>query len=104
MIIRTPEFPPTIAPIAAGDNPTVISVMIPTYNCIGFIKEALESVLVQDPGAEIMQIQVVDDCSTDGDVEALISEIGRGRVLFFRQNYNTGSLRNFETCINLSRG
>jgi hypothetical protein len=37
-------------------------------------------------------------------VEALVNEIGKGRVLFYRQECNKGSLRNFETCINLSRG
>jgi glycosyltransferase involved in cell wall biosynthesis len=78
--------------------------MIPTYNCIDYIQEALESVLIQDPGQEIMQIHVVDEYSTDGDVEALVNQIGKGRVQFIRQGCNKGSLRNFETCINLARG
>lgn len=51
-----------------------------------------------------MQIEVVDDFSTDGDVEALVNEIGRNRVSFFKQQKNVGSLRNFETCINRARG
>jgi glycosyltransferase involved in cell wall biosynthesis len=101
---RIPSEPPKIEPIHSGAREPLWSVMIPTYNCIDFIKEAIESVLAQDPGPDIMQIQVVDDHSTDGDVEALVREIGKGRVLFFRQKYNIGSLRNFETCINLSRG
>jgi len=101
---RIPSEPPKIAPVHSGTTQPLWSVMIPTYNCIDFIKEAVESVLAQDPGPEIMQIHVVDDHSTDGDVEALVREIGKGRVLFFRQKRNMGSLRNFETCINLSRG
>jgi hypothetical protein len=51
-----------------------------------------------------MQIEVVDDCSTDADVGGLVNEIGRGRVTFYKQPKNVGSLRNFETCINRSRG
>jgi glycosyltransferase involved in cell wall biosynthesis len=51
-----------------------------------------------------MQITVVDDCSTDDNVEAVVSEIGKGRIGYFRQAQNVGSLRNFETCINLSTG
>ncbi len=69
-----------------------------------FLKETLESVLVQDPGPDQMQIEVVDDCSTDGDVESLVNEVGRGRVLYYRQATNRGSLRNFETCLNKARG
>lgn len=51
-----------------------------------------------------MQIEVVDDHSTDTDVEALVAEIGKGRIGFFRQESNVGSLRNFETCLNRSVG
>ncbi len=51
-----------------------------------------------------MQIEVIDDASTDADVEAIVAEIGAGCVKYFRQPENVGSLRNFETCINRSRG
>src|SRR5690606_25424463 len=51
-----------------------------------------------------MQIEVVDDGSTDGDVEKLVNDIGKGRIGYFRQKENVGSLRNFETCINRSKG
>ena len=101
---RIPSEPPKINPVPPGTLRPLWSVMIPTYNCIDFIKEAIESVLTQDPGPETMQIMVVDDHSTDGNVEALVEEIGKGRVHFFRQKSNVGSLRNFETCLNLSKG
>jgi len=74
--------------------------MIPAYNCTGFLTEALEAVLAQALPPEQMQIEVVDDCSTDADVEALVQAIGKGRIGYFRQPENKGSLRNFETCIN----
>jgi glycosyltransferase involved in cell wall biosynthesis len=51
-----------------------------------------------------MQIEVIDDCSTDEDVAALVEEIGKGRVNHFRQEQNVGSLRNFETCLKRSKG
>ena len=78
--------------------------MIPVYNCAGYLKEALESVLQQDPGEDVMQIQVVDDCSTDADVQQLVLDMGKGRVEYFCQPQNVGSVRNFETCLNCSRG
>lgn len=77
--------------------------MIPVYNCSQFLAETLKSVLNQGT-AQDMQIEVVDDASTDADVEALVNQIGGGRIAYFRQPENIGSLRNFETCINRSRG
>ncbi|ULQ52430.1 glycosyltransferase family 2 protein [Flavihumibacter fluvii] len=103
MIERTPQTPPVIKPVESVERP-LWSVMIPSYNCLEFLRDAIESVLVQDLGPEKMQIEVIDDASTEGDVEALVKEVGKGRVSFFRQETNVGSLRNFETCLNRSRG
>lgn len=101
---RIPALPPVIAPVAASEERPLWSVVIPTYNCIAYLRQTLESVLAQDQGPEKMQIEVIDDCSTDGDVEALVMEVGKGRVGFFRQEKNRGSLRNFETCLNRASG
>lgn len=100
---RIPQHPPVIAPVTQPHRP-LWSVMIPAYNCIQYLRIALESVLAQDPGPALMQIEVVDDHSTDGDVAALVKEVGNGRVGFYRQEQNRGSLRNFETCLNRSIG
>lgn len=59
---------------------------------------------MQDLGPQKMQIEVVDDCSTDGDVKKLVDEVGAGRIQFFQQSKNKGSLRNFETCLNRAKG
>ncbi|WP_225975138.1 glycosyltransferase family 2 protein [Anseongella ginsenosidimutans] len=101
---RTPQTPPIIKAVTDCESRPRWSVMIPAYNCIGYLQTALESVLIQDPGPEIMQIEVVDDHSTDGDVRALVARVGKGRVGYYRQPYNRGSLRNFETCLNRSKG
>ena len=101
---RIPQTPPVILPVADTPDRPLWSVMIPAYNCIVYLQETIESVLIQDPGADKMQIVVVDDCSTDGDVEALVKKVGRGRVQLFKQDQNSGSLRNFETCLNRSKG
>jgi glycosyltransferase involved in cell wall biosynthesis len=78
--------------------------MIPVYNCSKYIAEAIKSVLVQSMPENEMQIEVIDDASTDADVEAIVTATGSGRVRYFRQKKNVGSLRNFETCINRSYG
>lgn len=101
---RIPQAPPIILPVAKHITRPLWSVMIPVYNCLGYLRETLECVLAQDAGPENMQIVVVDDYSTDGDVGALVQEIGGGRVDYLQQPENQGSLRNFETCLNQATG
>ncbi|WP_372756555.1 glycosyltransferase family 2 protein [Mariniflexile sp.] len=101
---RIPQSPPKISPITDGLHRPLWSVMIPTYNCSNYLIETIQSVLQQDLGEKVMQIEVVDDYSTDTNVEELVNTIGKGRVSYYRQKENVGSLRNFETCINRARG
>lgn len=96
--------PPIIAPVGGYEPKPLWSVMIPVYNCYNTLAETLASVLVQDPGKGGMQIEVVDDCSTDGNVRELVERLGKGRVEYFGKEHNEGSLANFETCINRARG
>lgn len=93
-----------IQPVQSGQPRPLWSVMIPTYNCANYLRETLNSVLVQDPGSELMQIEVVDDCSTLDDPEAVVQELGKGRVQFYQQPENVGYIKNFETCLQRSRG
>lgn len=97
-------FRATIPPVAAGIARPLWSVMIPTYNCARYLRETLAHVLAQDPGPERMQIEVIDDCSTADDPAAVVAEVGKGRVQFFRQPQNVGHIRNFETCLRRAHG
>jgi glycosyltransferase involved in cell wall biosynthesis len=101
---RVPHAPPQILPLDDDVTRPLWSVMIPVYNCATYLVETIESVLNQNFPKEQMQIEVVDDASTDADVESLIRKLGKGRVKYYRQPKNVGSLRNFETCINRSKG
>jgi glycosyltransferase involved in cell wall biosynthesis len=93
-----------IQPVPEGQYRPLWSVMIPTYNCADYLRETLSSVLAQDLGAEVMQIAVVDDCSTQDDPEAVVEELGKGRIQFYQQPQNVGYIRNFETCLQRSHG
>ncbi|MCF4968177.1 glycosyltransferase family 2 protein [Nostoc sp. CMAA1605] len=95
---------PIISPVPQGVKRPLWSVMIPTYNCAEYLRETLASVLAQDPGPDIMQIMVVDDHSLEDDPEAVVAEIGKGRVEFYRQPQNVGITKNFQTCLELARG
>ncbi|MBW4632569.1 MAG: glycosyltransferase [Iphinoe sp. HA4291-MV1] len=97
-------YHPVIPPVSEGVPRPLWSVMIPTYNCAGYLRETLASVLAQDPGPDVMQIAVVDNCSTEDDPAAIVEELGMGRVEFYQQPMNVGSLKNFQTCFELSRG
>jgi glycosyltransferase involved in cell wall biosynthesis len=101
---RIPLIPPEIKPVPNNITRPLWSVMIPAYNCGQYLIENIRSVLDQDPGEVRMQIEVIDDGSTDADVSALIQQIGKGRIGYYRQAQNVGSLRNFETCLNRARG
>ena len=51
-----------------------ISIIIPTYNSVGTIREALESVAVQT--FTDYEVIVVDDASSDGTVEVVRCVMG----------------------------
>ena len=95
---------PTVEPVAQGIGRPLWSVMIPAFNCAKYLRQCLESVLAQDPGIDRMQIEVVDDCSTDDDPEAVVRELGKGRVKFHRKSQNEGVTANFNTCVQRSSG
>jgi glycosyltransferase involved in cell wall biosynthesis len=95
---------PSIVPVRKEVHKPLWSVMIPTYNCTKYLERTLHSVLDQASRSELMQIEVVDDCSTKNDPEAVVTKLGRGRVSFYRQPQNVGAIRNFNTCIERSVG
>jgi glycosyltransferase involved in cell wall biosynthesis len=94
---------PEISPVHDETDRPSVSVMIPTYNCAKYLQHALRSVLAQAP-PQGMHIEVVDDCSQLDDPEAVVREVGGGRVSFFRQSVNCGPQATFTTCIRRARG
>jgi hypothetical protein len=98
------DHSPDIAAVPSTSDRPFWSVMIPTYEGADRIAGTLECVLVQAPGPERMQIEVVDDASRRGDTEAVVREVGGGRVGYFRQPTNVGHSANFNTCIRRARG
>ena len=91
----------TIPGIEKTTSRPLWSVMIPTYNCANYLRETLASVLEQDPGPDVMQIEVIDDHSTKDDPKAVVEELGQGRVRFYQQSQNVGYLR---SCTSVSKG
>src|ERR1700751_1291578 len=83
----------------------LLSVMIPAYNpAPRQLEQALESVLSQDFGVEAMQIEIVDDCSPNVDVQQLARAVAGDRVGFSRTAKNMGLAGCWNTCIERARG
>lgn len=94
---------PRIEPVTEGLHRRRWSVMIPTYNRTKYLSQTLTSVLEQDLEPDVMQIEVIDNCSTEADIEAEISNLSsHNRVSFYRQPRNVGLVANFTTCIQRS--
>jgi len=73
--------------------------MIPVFNCGTYLQEALASVLAQAPDRKQMEIVVVDDASTDTDVEGLVRRTAGARIDYIRHPQNVGSVNNFNSCL-----
>lgn len=59
----------------------VISVIIPCFNRIGFVADAIHSVFNQSIGSESLELIIVDDGSTDGSWEFLESKQRSGEIV-----------------------
>ncbi len=69
-----------------------VSVIIPTYNRLPMLKEAVDSILTQD--FEDFELIVVDDGSTDGTGEEIKQYGGRVKLLQFPENRGVSAARN----------
>lgn len=78
-----------------------ISVCMATYNGARYIKEQLESILVQLGDDD--EVVISDDGSTDETIE-IIKSIDDGRVKLFFNNGERGYTNNFENALNKSLG
>ncbi len=90
--------------MALDDAPapgTRVSVCMATYRGEAFVREQVESILVQLGRHD--EIVVVDDASQDGTAEAVLA-IGDPRIRLVRLTSNSGYVRAFERALNESRG
>ena len=82
-----------------------ISVVIPTFRPdLDLLRTTLLSVLRQDPGPDVLEIDVVDDASPDHRPDELVRELGAGRIRLSRQPKNLGLARNWNSCLQRARG
>lgn len=80
---------------------TLISVVIPAYNCAAYIRHALDSALAQDVDLEIL---IIDDGSTD-NLDAVLEEYrDYPQIRYFRNSRNLGVAKTRNRGVSLARG
>lgn len=83
----------------------VVSVCIISYNQKNFIREAIESALIQEIPFPF-EIVISDDCSTDGTKEICLEYSRRfpEKIRFIERLENLGALKNFYDTLQKCRG
>lgn len=78
-----------------------VSVCMATYNGLPFVLNQVRSILQElDFDDELV---IVDDCSSDGTVEALLS-LGDGRIVLLQNEINLGVVRSFSKSLETAKG
>lgn len=96
---HSPLSGPAISPFgptqAVAPTPPLVSVIIPTYNRVQLLREAVASVLAQEGRGQLFDLEVivVDDASSDG-TPAIAQEFPGLRYLRFDINKGPSAARN----------
>lgn len=85
-----------------SENNYRISVCIATYNGQNFIKEQIDSILIQIDSS-LDEVIVIDDCSTDNTVE-IIQNYNSPSIKLIKNDHNLGAIKSFEKAIKFSKG
>ena len=62
-------------------NNGLVSIIMPSYNTGGYIKNSIESVLAQT--YENWELIIVDDCSTD-DTDSIVGQFSDKRIRYLK--------------------
>ena len=80
----------------------LLSITIPTYNRVHFLKQTLDILLPQVHGVKGVEVIIFDNCSPDGTAD-YIASLGSA-VKHVRHEVNIGSERNFVSCFQQANG
>lgn len=78
--------------------------MVPVYNRTRYLTQALDSVVDQAFDRGKMQIEIIDNCSTENDVMGLIKVRYGDRISFYRQPKHVSMAENWNACIERAKG
>lgn len=78
-----------------------VSVIMPVYNCVSYIKESVDSILSQT--FRDFEFLIIDDHSTDGTFEYL-QTLQDTRIKLTRKPHNTGYVRSLNMALDMAQG
>ena len=84
------------------DNSSLVSVIIPCYNCEKYIAEAIESILNQSYNN--IELIIVDDCSTDNSLIIIEKYINNKNVVIIKNSTNSGVAYSINIGIKIAKG
>lgn len=95
--------PPPIPPVIGPEPRPWVSIMIPTWQPdVGFLRQAVESVLADRPAdAEVV---LVDDASAGSDADAFARGFAPGALRVIRAAEHRGLAGNWNACLVAARG
>ena len=79
----------------------LVSVIIPAYNCEQFIRQTIESVLMQQVPLEVI---VINDCSTDGTENVIKTFRDQSLIRYVRNEKNLGVAETRNRGVRLAKG
>jgi len=97
----------TIEPVPPDIARPIWSVMIPVYNRTTYLKQAIASVIeqTQEYAVEQVQIELIDNCSTNPEIELLIQRlVKQHKISFYKQPQTVSMIENINTCVRRARG
>lgn len=101
------EIDAKVGPVSAqkGGKPPLVSVVIPTYNCGAWVRQAVESALAQRTSFPV-EIVISDDGSTDDSVSIAREYEARypGVVRSLARPVNVGMMRNYYEAFEAATG
>lgn len=85
------------------DNSRLVSIIIPVYNAEKYIKETLDSVVLQDYAEK--EVIIIDDCSSDNSEEIIKQYVDKfPYIQYHKLDINSGVAIARNTAINMARG
>ena len=82
-------------------NDTLVSVIIPAYNCEKYISKSIDSALEQDVPLEVI---ILNDCATDGTEEVIKTYLDDPRIRYVKNEKNLGVAKTRNRGVRLARG
>ncbi len=78
-----------------------VTVLIPTYNCVKYLKESIDNIFKQSYND--YELLIIDDGSTDG-TERTVKSISDERIRYIKYPKNLGIVKTLNKGIGLARG